>query len=154
MGRSLRQDAFVSTQDWRALQQSQGGGLATASPSCGRQDAYRPHSQDGCATFFRDRAGLEFRRGKTFLRFAIANQLQSRANSLPPDEQDDHAGPNQWSAWEFAGRPRLNRNHLDTDAAATFGIGPSPRGVGYIGFTEINGQLLPLLLCKASRPEA
>jgi hypothetical protein len=58
MGRSLRQDAFVSTRDRRVLQQSQGGRLITATPSCGRQDAYRPHSQDGCATFSRDRMNL------------------------------------------------------------------------------------------------
>jgi len=33
---------------------------------------------------------------------------------------------------------------LDTDAASTFGVGPSPRGVRYVGYTEINGQLLPV----------
>ena len=33
---------------------------------------------------------------------------------------------------------------LDRDAAATFGVGPSPRGLRYVGFTEINGQLLPI----------
>jgi predicted aspartyl protease len=33
---------------------------------------------------------------------------------------------------------------LDTDAAAIFGVEPSPRGVRYVGFTEINGQLLPV----------
>ncbi len=38
---------------------------------------------------------------------------------------------------------------LDTDAAATFGIGPSPRGVRYVGFTEINGQLLPVAFMQS-----
>jgi len=33
---------------------------------------------------------------------------------------------------------------LDTDAGATFGIGPLRRGLRYIRFTEINGQLLPV----------
>jgi predicted aspartyl protease len=33
---------------------------------------------------------------------------------------------------------------LDTDRAETFGIRPSQRGLRYIGFTEINGQLLPV----------
>ena len=33
---------------------------------------------------------------------------------------------------------------LDTDAAATFGVGPSARSLRYVGFTEINGQLLPV----------
>jgi predicted aspartyl protease len=38
---------------------------------------------------------------------------------------------------------------LDTDAAATFGIGPSPRGVRYVGYTEINGQLLPVAFMQS-----
>jgi predicted aspartyl protease len=38
---------------------------------------------------------------------------------------------------------------LDTDAAAKFGIGPSPRGLRYVGFTEINGQLLPIAFMKS-----
>lgn len=33
---------------------------------------------------------------------------------------------------------------LDTDAAAAFGVGPPPRAWRYIGFTEINGQMLPV----------
>ena len=38
---------------------------------------------------------------------------------------------------------------LDTDAAATFGVGPSPRGVRYVGYTEINGQLLPVAFMQS-----
>jgi predicted aspartyl protease len=38
---------------------------------------------------------------------------------------------------------------LDTDAAATFGVGPSPRGVRYVGFTEINGRLLPVAFMQS-----
>ncbi len=38
---------------------------------------------------------------------------------------------------------------LDTDAAATFGVGPAPRGVRYVGFTEINGQLLPVAFIQS-----
>ena len=38
---------------------------------------------------------------------------------------------------------------LDTDAAATFGVGPPPRGWRYIGFTEINGQLLPVAFMQS-----
>jgi predicted aspartyl protease len=38
---------------------------------------------------------------------------------------------------------------LDTDASATFGIGPSPRGVRYVGFTEIGGQLLPVAFMQS-----
>ncbi|HEY4639642.1 MAG TPA: pepsin/retropepsin-like aspartic protease family protein [Candidatus Udaeobacter sp.] len=38
---------------------------------------------------------------------------------------------------------------LDTDSAATFGIGPSPRGLRYVGFTEINGQLLPVAFMQS-----
>ena len=38
---------------------------------------------------------------------------------------------------------------LDTDAAATFGVGPSQRGLRYIGFTEINGQLLPIAFMQS-----
>ena len=38
---------------------------------------------------------------------------------------------------------------LDTDAAATFGVEPSPRGLRYIGFTEINGQLLPIAFMQS-----
>jgi predicted aspartyl protease len=38
---------------------------------------------------------------------------------------------------------------LDTDSAATFGVGPSPRGVRYVGFTEINGQLLPVAFMQS-----
>ena len=38
---------------------------------------------------------------------------------------------------------------LDTNAAATFGVGPSPRGVRYVGFTEINGQLLPVAFMQS-----
>jgi len=38
---------------------------------------------------------------------------------------------------------------LDTDAAATFGISPSPRGLRYVGFTEINGQLLPVAFMQS-----
>jgi len=33
---------------------------------------------------------------------------------------------------------------LDADAAESFGVRPSQRGLRYIGFTEINGQLLPV----------
>ena len=42
-----------------------------------------------------------------------------------------------------------NEIFLDTDAAATFGIGPSPRGLRYVGFTEINGQLLPVAFMQS-----
>ena len=42
-----------------------------------------------------------------------------------------------------------NEIFLDTDAAATFGIGPSPRGLRYVGFTEINGQLLPIAFMQS-----
>jgi predicted aspartyl protease len=38
---------------------------------------------------------------------------------------------------------------LDTNAAATFGISPSPRGLRYVGFTEINGQLLPVAFMQS-----
>ena len=38
---------------------------------------------------------------------------------------------------------------LDTDAAAKFGVGPSPRGLRYVGFTEINGQLLPVAFMQS-----
>jgi predicted aspartyl protease len=38
---------------------------------------------------------------------------------------------------------------LDTDAAATFGVTPSPRGLRYVGFTEINGQLLPVAFMQS-----
>jgi predicted aspartyl protease len=38
---------------------------------------------------------------------------------------------------------------LDADAAATFGVGPSPRGLRYVGFTEINGQLLPVAFMQS-----
>jgi predicted aspartyl protease len=38
---------------------------------------------------------------------------------------------------------------LDTDAAATFGVGPSPRGVQYVGYTQINGQLLPVAFMQS-----
>jgi len=38
---------------------------------------------------------------------------------------------------------------LDTNAAATFGVGPSPRGVRYVGYTEINGQLLPVAFMQS-----
>ena len=38
---------------------------------------------------------------------------------------------------------------LDTNAAARFGVGPSPRGVRYVGFTEINGQLLPVAFMQS-----
>ena len=33
---------------------------------------------------------------------------------------------------------------LNTDAASTFGVGPPPRAWRYIGFTEMNGQMLPV----------
>jgi predicted aspartyl protease len=38
---------------------------------------------------------------------------------------------------------------LDTGAAATFGVGPPPRRLRYIGFTEINGQLLPVAFMQS-----
>lgn len=38
---------------------------------------------------------------------------------------------------------------LDTDAAARFGIGPPPRAWRYIGFTEINGRLLPVAFMQS-----
>jgi predicted aspartyl protease len=38
---------------------------------------------------------------------------------------------------------------LDKNAAATFGVGPSPRGLRYVGFTEINGQLLPVAFMQS-----
>jgi predicted aspartyl protease len=38
---------------------------------------------------------------------------------------------------------------LDTAAAATFGVGPPPRAWRYIGFTEINGQLLPVAFMQS-----
>jgi predicted aspartyl protease len=42
-----------------------------------------------------------------------------------------------------------NETILDTDTAATFGVAPSPRGLRYIGFTEINGQLLPVAFLQS-----
>ena len=38
---------------------------------------------------------------------------------------------------------------LDTAAAATFGVGPPPRRLRYIGFTEINGQMLPVAFMQS-----
>jgi len=38
---------------------------------------------------------------------------------------------------------------LDTDAAQAFGVGPPPRAWRYIGFTEINGQLLPVAFMQS-----
>jgi predicted aspartyl protease len=38
---------------------------------------------------------------------------------------------------------------LDTDAAASFGVGPPPRAWRYIGFTEINGRLLPVAFMQS-----
>jgi predicted aspartyl protease len=38
---------------------------------------------------------------------------------------------------------------LDTDAATTFGVGPPPRAWQYVGFTEINGQLLPVAFMQS-----
>ena len=38
---------------------------------------------------------------------------------------------------------------LDTEAAAKFGVGPPPRAWRYIGFTEINGQLLPVAFMQS-----
>jgi predicted aspartyl protease len=38
---------------------------------------------------------------------------------------------------------------LDTDAAARFGVGPPPRRLRYIGFTEINGQMLPVAFMQS-----
>jgi predicted aspartyl protease len=38
---------------------------------------------------------------------------------------------------------------LNSDAAATFGVGPPPRAWRYIGFTEINGQLLPVAFMQS-----
>jgi len=38
---------------------------------------------------------------------------------------------------------------LDTEAATTFGVGPPPRAWRYIGFTEINGQLLPVAFMQS-----
>src|SRR5437899_3649124 len=37
-----------------------------------------------------------------------------------------------------------NEIMLDADAAESFGVRPSQRGLRYIGFTEIGGQLLPV----------
>jgi predicted aspartyl protease len=37
-----------------------------------------------------------------------------------------------------------NQIILETDAAASFGVRPSQRGLRYIRFTQINGQLLPV----------
>ena len=42
-----------------------------------------------------------------------------------------------------------NETILDADAAATFGVGPPPRAWRYIGFTEINGQLLPIAFIQS-----
>ena len=50
-----------------------------------------------------DRADLEFWRSQKSLRLAAVSRLQSRASSLRPDEQNDHAGPNQRPVREFAG---------------------------------------------------
>lgn len=38
---------------------------------------------------------------------------------------------------------------LDTAAAETFGVGPPPRAWRYIGFTEINGRLLPVAFMQS-----
>jgi predicted aspartyl protease len=38
---------------------------------------------------------------------------------------------------------------LDTDAAQAFGVGPPPERVRYIGFTEINGQMLPVAFMQS-----
>ena len=38
---------------------------------------------------------------------------------------------------------------LDTDAAAKFGIGPPPRSLRYIGYTQISGQLLPVAFMQS-----
>ena len=38
---------------------------------------------------------------------------------------------------------------LDADAAARFGVGPPPRRLRYIGFTEINGQMLPVAFMQS-----
>src|SRR2546429_8790396 len=37
-----------------------------------------------------------------------------------------------------------NQIILDADAASSFGVRPSQRGLRYIRFTEINGQILPV----------
>lgn len=42
-----------------------------------------------------------------------------------------------------------NETILDTDAAATFGVGPPPRRLRYIGFTRINGQMLPVAFMQS-----
>ncbi|HEX3421290.1 MAG TPA: aspartyl protease family protein [Candidatus Udaeobacter sp.] len=38
---------------------------------------------------------------------------------------------------------------LDTDAAATLSVGPPPRRLRYIGFTEISGQMLPIAFMQS-----
>ena len=38
---------------------------------------------------------------------------------------------------------------MDTDAAAKFGIGPPPRRLRYIGYTQISGQLLPVAFMQS-----
>ena len=58
---------------------------------------------DGFATFSCDRASLESRRSQRSFRLVAGSRLQSRASSLRTDEPNDHAGPNQRPAGEFAG---------------------------------------------------
>ena len=38
---------------------------------------------------------------------------------------------------------------LDKEAAASFGVGPSQRGLRYIGFTQISGKLLPVAFVQS-----
>jgi predicted aspartyl protease len=42
-----------------------------------------------------------------------------------------------------------NQVILDAEAAALFGVRPSPRGLRYVGFTQINGQLLPVAFVQS-----
>src|SRR5438094_4113444 len=42
-----------------------------------------------------------------------------------------------------------NQIILDADAAESFGVRPSQRGLRYIGFTEISGPLLPVVFVQS-----
>ena len=42
-----------------------------------------------------------------------------------------------------------NQIILDKEAAASFGVGPSQRGLRYIGFTQISGKLLPVAFVQS-----
>ena len=47
-----------------------------------------------------------------------------------------------------------NEMILDTEAAESFGVRPSPRGLLYVRFTEFRANRCLLVLCKTSPPAA